>query len=129
MPISDELSELYSERDFLTERLSATSRYSPQYESIWRRIDRLNVAIRIRRDLSSWRKVDVHVVATSLQEARAIAKLTGWPTRREARRHLRTIKDGIARSCDQSVSLRSYRVWRVRIFRALKKNEALHLLQ
>ena len=125
MPISSELAELHSEHDFLSEQLRKTSEHSSKYADLLRRIDRIKVAIQIRRELSSWRTETVHVVATSRQEAHAIARFTGWPTRKEARKHLVLVRDGILRSTGQLVSRRTYRIWRVKVYRTLKKNEII----
>src|SRR5690348_12807204 len=98
-----QLSELRDELVFLRlslqvllseESLDLYSPRSLRCRSIRRRIARLKIAIRVHQQRSSWRKENVYVVARSLRDAHLLVKISGWPTREEALRHLEILRGG-----------------------------------
>jgi hypothetical protein len=127
MPISPELAELYNERDFLRGQLDEVAPLTPYYDELWHRIDRINVAIQIRRETSAWRKEAVYVIASSQKEAKSLARVSGLrhASYAMARDVLSWLKKDVSPESDveyfQIVS--RYKVWRVEIRRPLTKKE------
>jgi hypothetical protein len=127
--VTSSLSELRDELDYLAAsvRLSreTTGTRTALHSSLIRRVEQVKAAIRIERESNPWRTQPVYVVARNRREAVAIAKLTGWDTRKQAHEHLQIVQSAVSSNW---VTAQSYRIFRIRIFRRKKKSEIISAL-